>query len=205
MGRPKHKLSKGQPKGARSASGRKRDRAVIHVLPCEGVMRRRDLYCVAATQVGEAGADERTKRRGRQETDTCDALGRAYCVGLLGTGEMAERRLTAGRKIAAQYWRVYGFPTPDSLARFQPQPPSLPVDPKTERIREDALGTALDMVRARGRDVRKFFDQLVIDLNPDSGPPWLDAMVVAHRQRIAPASRDMTLLTLALEGLDTIA
>lgn len=168
-------------------------------------MRRRDLYRVAATQVGEVSADERSKRRGRQETDTCDALGRAYCAGLLGAGERADRRLQAGRKIAAQYWRVLGFPTPDSLARFQPQQPSMPLDPKTERIREDALTTALDMVRARGRDVRKFFDQLVIDPNPDQGPPWLDAMVGAHRERRAASERDTTALGLAMEGLDVLA
>ncbi|MGV0964208.1 MAG: hypothetical protein ACOYBT_09990 [Polynucleobacter sp.] len=205
MGRARGKLSKGQPKGSRSASGRKRDRTQESLTPCIGVARRRELYRLPANDVGEASAEERRKRRGRLETDTCDALGRAYIAGLLGAGEHAERRLLAGRKIAAQYWRVLGFPTLDSLARFQPQHPSQPMDPKLERIREDALNIALDMVRARGRDVRRCFDQLVIDPNPDHGPLWLDTIVWAYRQHRTPTERDQTSLSLALEGLDAIA
>lgn len=188
MGRSKGKLSKGQPKGTRSASGRKRDRTPARAVANIGIVRRRELYRVADNN-----------------TDTCDAIGRAYTAGLLGTGEPAMNMLLAGRKIAAAYWRVYGFPTADSLARFQPQHGAGPADPETEKRREDALNASIAKVQACGRDVRRAFDQLVIDMNPDSGPAWLDAIVWAGRQRRAPSERDARMMALAIDGLNAIA
>lgn len=204
MGRSKGKLSKGQPIGSRSASGRKRDRAPLAVVPSPGVVRRRELYRLPANDVGEASNDRRS-RRGRQETDTCDALGRAYIAGLLGAGEKAERMLQAGRTIAAQYWRVYGFTTADSLARFQPQQPAMPIDPEKEKIREDALNDALGLVRSRGRSVARAFEMLVLDINPDQGPPWLDQIVWAHRHAKRAREGDYGWLKLAVEGLEMVA
>jgi hypothetical protein len=205
MGRSKGKLSKGQPRGSRSASGRKRDRSPAAAVPCEGVQRRRELYRLPANDVGEPDAKDRQRRRGALETDTCDALGRAYCAGLLGGGDQAQRRLLAGRKIASQYWRVYGFSTPDSLARFQPQHGAGPINPDQERIREDTLNDGLSLARSRGRDVARAFDQLVVDLNPDQGPAWLDRIVYAHRCKKTAAEPDTNMLRLAIEGLDQIA
>ena len=189
MGRPKGKLTKGQPRGSRTASGRKRDRAPARIEPNIGVTRRKELYRVPAN-----------------DTNTCDAIGRAYIAGLLSpNAEHAKTLLNAGRKLAGQYWRVLGFPTPDSLARFQPQAPWTPMDPKVEKIREDALNVALSMVGARGRDVRRAFDHLVIDPNPDYGPAWLDAIVFAHRTNNRATERDYAMLRLAIEGLEAIA
>lgn len=205
MGRPKGKLSKGQPKGARSASGRKRERAVQSLTPCDGVIRRRELYRLPANDIGEPDASDRRERRGRQETDTCDAIGRAYCAGLLGGGELADRRLQAARTIATRYWSILGFATPDSLARFQPQQPSGPRDEDRDARREQALNEGLALVAACGREVRVAFDHLVIDPNPDQGPPWLDAIVMAHRSGTAPAERHTAMLECALTGLDAIA
>jgi hypothetical protein len=205
MGRKKGKLSKGQPAGARSASGRLRNRQPQVLEPSIGVMRRRELHGLPAKHTGEVSARDRKEREGKQETDTCDALGRAFCAGLLGNGRRAQDLLLAGRKVAAQYWRAYGFLTPDSLARFQPQGPVAAPDPERDRIREDALNDALGMVRARGHLVRRSFDQLVIDLNPDHGPAWLDSIVFAHRQGRRAAERDYHSLELAIEGLNEIA
>jgi len=204
MGRKKGRLSRGQPLGARSASGRKRDRTPASILPSPGVVRRRELYRLPANDVGEADND-RTARRGKQETDTCDALGRAYTAGLLGSGGKAQQMLLAGRKIAAQYWRVYGFPTPDSLARFQPQQSCTPMDPAKERIREDALNDALALVRARGRTIARAFEMLVIDINPDQGPLWLDQIVWAHRHGKRATEGDYGWLAAAIEGLEAVA
>lgn len=207
MGRPKGKLSKGQPRGARSASGRKRDRTPQEAGPCEGVQRRRELYRLPANDVGEPDAKAREARKGKQETDTCDALGRAYCAGLLGSGRQAEDRLNAGRGLASSYWRSYGFSTPDSLARFQPQQGSAKEDPARDQRREESLNRCLNLINSAGRHVRFAFDQLVVDPNPDIGPVWLDAIVAAHRSsppRPAPASA-LRQLEHALDGLDLIA
>lgn len=204
MGRPKGKLSKGQPKGARSASGRKRVRAVQSLTPCDGVIRRRELYRLPANDTGEPDASDRRERRGRQETDTCDAIGRAYCAGLLGVGELADRRLQAARTIAARYWSILGFATPDSLARFQPQQPSAPRDEERDARREQALNDGLALVAACGRDVRVAFDHLVIDPNPDQGPPWLDAIVISNQGGYKAHDRYIAALERALVGLDAI-
>ena len=208
MGRPKGKRSKGQPAGARSASGRKRDRtpAVERIVPNIGVQRRRALYGLPANDTGSTiDAKVRRERRDSMETDTCDALGRAYCAGLLGTGRRAQDLLLAGRKIAAQYWRAYGFLTPDSLARFQPHSGGPPADPEKDKIREDALNDALGLVRGRGHNVRRAFDQLVIDLNADQGPPWLDQIVWAHKHGKRASERDYHMMSLAIEGLEAVA
>lgn len=186
----KRKLRKGQPIGARSASGRKRDRTPRIVGPCEGIIRRRAAYGMAAN-----------------DTDCIDALGRAYGAGLLGNGERAKDMLTAGRKIAWQYWRIFKpqFPTPDSLARFQPQLASSPIAPESEKILEAALNDTLDTLNRARRDIRRAFDQLVIDLNPDSGPPWLDRIIFAHRSRNVATEADLNMLRLAIEGLHMVA
>lgn len=202
-GRPKGSIGNGQPSGNRTASGRLRNREMKRVEPCMGVQRRHDLYRV---RLDIADATERHQRKGRMEDSTCDALGRAFTAGLLGRDEQRARQLLdAGRKIAAQYWRIYGFGSPDSLARFQPQKPTHRPDPDRERIIEDALNDALGMVRARGHDVRRAFEQLVIDLNPDFGPGWLDQIVFAHRSKRTADERDMAMLRLAVEGLEAIA
>lgn len=189
MGR---KIRQGQPQGNRSASGRLRDRTPRRVTACDGVLRKRAFYGVAAN-----------------DTDTCDAIGRAYAAGLLGHGEdgaeRASRLLNAGRRIAAQYWRVLGFHTPDSLARFQPSSPSAPPSPEDERIREDALNDGLALVQAQGRSCRFAFDQLVIDPNPDHGPAWLDRLIWARKQGRTPMEGDNNMLRLAVKGLEALA
>lgn len=206
MGRPKGKKNRNQPAGARSASGRLRVRGEERMVPNIGVQRRRELYGLPANDTGSTiDAKVRRERRDSLETDTCDALGRAYCAGLLGSGQRAQDLLLAGRKIAAQYWRAFGFLTPDSLARFQPQQPSGTPDPAKDKIREDALNDALGMVRARGHLVRRAFDQLVIDLNPDLGPAWLDQIVWAHKHGKRAGERDYHMLSLAKEGLEAVA
>lgn len=190
MPRKKGKLTKGQPIGLRSASGRLRDRTPKRVEPSEGIVRRKASLGVPAN-----------------DTNTCDALGRCYIAGFLGRGDREERArslLAAGRKIASQYWRVYGFATPDSLARFQPGNASVPMDPALEKIREDALNVALEMVRARGHQVYTAFQQLVVDMNPDQGPRWLDAMIWAEKHGKPIGERDAHMMKLALEGLEAV-
>ena len=184
------KLRKGQPKGSRSASGRKRDRTVQRVEPCDGVLRKRSFYGAAAN-----------------DTDYADAIGRAYSAGLLGNGEKAKDLLNAGRKVAWQYWAVFKpeYPTPDTLARFQPQSGGAPVDPDRERILEDALTDTLTMLNRYGRDVRRAFDKLVIDMNPDCGPAWLDRIITAQRAKQTAAEGDMNMLRLAVIGLEMVA
>lgn len=188
-GRKRGKLSKGQPAGSRSASGRLRARDPLRVGPCDGIVRRRAMLGVAA--------DDR---------ETFDALGRAWAAGLLHPDPArAKAMLDAGRRMAAQYWRSYGFLTPDSLARFQPSAASAPANDDDQRRREEALTSSLDAVLKIGRSTRFAFDQLVIDMNPDSGPPFLDRIIFAHRQRQKASETDYALLRRACDGLEVVS
>ncbi|MAW99537.1 MAG: hypothetical protein CMN72_07790 [Sphingomonas sp.] len=166
------------------------------------MQRRHELYRVTQ-DMSDAG--ERKERQGRMEDATCDAIGRAFTAGLLHSDtNRARQMLDAGRKVAAQYWRTYGFVTPDSLARFQPQRPAVARDDERDKAAEKALAESLGIVRAKGPSVRRAFDQIVIDINPDCGPAWLDAIVLAHRRHMAAAERDLAMLRLAVEGLEAI-
>ena len=188
MARTKAKLRKGQPIGARSASGRKRDRTPLRVAPCDGILRRRAAYGAAANDM-----------------ETHDALGRAWQAGLLHPDpDRARALLDAGRRIGALYWSIYGFRTRDSLARFMPQQSFGPRDPEKERAREDALNDALARVGARGRPVRAAFDALAIDLNPDGGPAFLDRIIFAHRRQGEASAADYAVMALAREGLEAV-
>lgn len=182
--------------GKRTASGALA-RAPKWDYGCEGVQRRRALYGRPTATTSSKG------KRKPDEGQTFDALGRAWSAGLLG--ERADELRDGGRIIAAQYWRAYGFRTPDSLARFQPSDGVGLLDSDREKIIEAALNDALDTVKRHGRDVRRAFDQLVIDLSPDCGPAWLDRIIFAKRQGKPIAEADDNMLRLALIGLKEIA
>lgn len=184
--------------GPRTAKGALK-RFPSNDMGCDGVQRRRTLYGRPANDQGGSGKAARTV----DGSQTFDAIGRAWSAGLLGP--RADELRDGARVIAAQYWRVYGFATPDSLARFQPGFGAGLMDSDRERIIETALNGGLVMVRKRGHDVRRAFDQLVIDLNPDHGPAWLDRMIFAARRGHTPDERDSNMLRLALEGLEQVA
>jgi hypothetical protein len=156
---------------------------------CDGVIRRRAMY--ASYDTAEDGRSVMV-----DSGHTCDALGRAWSAGLIST-----RQRDSGRAIAAQYWRVYGFDTPDSLARFQPGQPIGIADPTKDLIREQALNDMRDLIRREGRDIARAFDQLVIDINPDAGPSWLDLCIAAKRQGRAFPEPAGAMLMLAIRGL----
>lgn len=205
MGRKKGKLSKGQPAGSRSASGRKRDRAPLRVAPADGVMRRHELYRVAANDDVEDNA------KNLFYNDTCDAIGRAYCAGLLGSGDEARALLVAGRRIAWRYWKVYVLAGPsqgkDSLAPFFPIDAmySEPKSPEDEKREEVDFADRLRKVDRLGLHIRRAFNQLVLNQHIDAGPDWLERIVWAHRHHKTPTERDSNMLRLAKEGLEAVA
>ena len=61
-----------------------------------------------------------------------------------------------------------------------------------------------DAVDAMGRNVRRCFDQLVIDVNPDHGPDWLDRIIYAERVRKPAVVTDRQHLRAALNALTAL-
>lgn len=138
--------------------------------------------------------------------DGSDAIGRAYKAGLLGEGDEAKALMDIGRRIANAYWQCYstgGYSCPLGDRTF-----GNTADLDHERIkrRELWLADVLGQVRVEHRRV---FDQLVIDVNPDNGPGWLDQMIYVQRQNIGRKTgekleqdqRNQSCLATAVESL----
>lgn len=162
------------------------------------------------SRVGEPRYDKGTERAQAMQAlygpDGADAIGRAFRAGLLGSGSEAKAMLDMARQVSNAYWWAYstGSYTCAIADKVSGSTPS--ISPEKARRREEWLSGVLDSVNRLGRPQRRFFDALVIDVNPDCGPAWLDRLCFAKRSRsalIEPA--DAQSLEYALEALSLIA
>jgi len=138
--------------------------------------------------------------------DGADAIGRAFRSGLLGEGSEAKAMLDMARSISNAYWQAYEVgPYSSTLAdRSSGSTPS--ILPDKARRREKWLSGCLDTIKALGASQRRSFYQLVIDVNPDHGPLWLDRLCFARRSKAMEVDPvDAKCLELALEGLALLA
>lgn len=165
---------------ARSKAGRKRKGGKRH--PGGQLVR---------TPKIDKGTPEVQARRGRyagvkaDPTQTIDAVGRAWCAGLLTDDER-----DIARRFAVLYWRKLPAPNPisglyremisgvvDELpAGWSREAMLLDIDDKDKK-QEFVLNRLLQRLSHCGRPVRRAFDQLVLDPWFDCGPPWLDAII----------------------------
>lgn len=145
-------------------------------------------------------------------TDGADAIGRAYRSGLLGHGNEAKAILDMARNISNAYWQAYstgGFKSP--LAD-KTHGTIVDLDHEKIRRREEWLSGCLDFVTGMGQQTRKAFYQLVIDVNPDSGPDWLDRLcwvekANVHREddeKLSADIADKSRLRAALDALEAL-
>ena len=134
-------------------------------------------------------------------TDGCDAIGRAYRSGLLGTGQDAKATLDTARRISKAYWAAYGIG--GAFCTLGERTGSGSSD--GHKAREDWLEDCLRVANWFGRTHRSHFDALVIDINPDSGPAWLDRLCLRARANGDPRPSDLTALACALEVLQHLA
>lgn len=136
-----------------------------------------------------------------------DPIGRAYEAKLLGEGSDAKAMLDFARSLHVAYWRAYIVgPIRCTLATSGGKLTGdvIDFDAAKTRKREDWLNASLSFVTGMG--VRRTFDQLVIDVNPDHGPDWLDRIIWDERKNKATASAsDHAKLRAALDALETLA
>lgn len=138
--------------------------------------------------------------------DGCDAIGRAYQAGLLGEGSDAKAMLDMARAISNAYWAAFGTGRINCTLGDKTGGGTSPVSPDKARQREEWLSGSLDTINRLGRTQRRFFDALVIDVNPDSGPLFLDRLIFAHRcKRMMIEPTDAQALEYALEALAMLA
>lgn len=136
-------------------------------------------------------------------TDGADAIGRAYRAGLLGEGDVAKARLDTARRIAAAYWQAYSTGTYRCVLGDSNAGSIVSIDQERAKRREDWLNLCLRTVETMGS--RRQFDQLVIDINPDCGPDWLDRLIAFERQGTHAKVSDIAALNRALSALSLLA
>lgn len=136
--------------------------------------------------------------------DGCDAIGRAYRAGLLGEGHEAKALLDMARSLSNAYWQAYA--TGSYQCPLGDRTHGSVVDLDHERIkrREAWLSECLDYVRKMGPQVDRAFRQLVIDVNPDHGPPWIDSLCYAERTGKEAGIAERQALRAALDGLEML-
>lgn len=105
-----------------------------------------------------------------------DPIGRAYERGLLGSGNDAKAMLDTARAIFRAYWAFYAngpvrCPLADRNGAAAEQ------EVERERRQEHWLNEMLERAGKGGSPCRTLFDELVIDINPDAGPTWLDRII----------------------------
>lgn len=137
--------------------------------------------------------------------DGADAIGRAYRAGFLGQGSDAKAMLDTARSIANAYWQAYETGRITCTLADRTHGTVIDIDHAKVKRREEWLEDCLRMVNRMGHDVRRAFDQLVIDVNPDSGPKWLDNLLWADRHRKPQDPADIAVLRRALDPLDILA
>ena len=109
-------------------------------------------------------------------TNGADAIGRAYEAGLLGTGQEAKALLDTARAIFRAYW-VWYTNGPIRCALSDSSGSAIRDDDLREKAQEKWLEAMLKVAGSKGIVMRRLFDELVIDHNPDFGPPWMDRLL----------------------------
>lgn len=164
-----------------------------------------------AVPVYDRGTERTQMMRAFYGEQGSDAIGRAYQAGLLGEGSEAKALLDTARRIANAYWQAYSTGSYQCPLADRTHGNTSDLDHERIKRREIWLSGCLDLVNKMG--VRRQFDQLVIDVNPDCGPSWIDSLVwnakqnlhrKAHEQ-IEPASGDVKELRAALDALEILA
>lgn len=142
---------------------------------------------------GTERAQERSQHFG---TDGYDAIGRAYRSGLLG--EQGKTLLDMARSIYRAYWPM--LETGKITCTLGDRTGgAISIDDARKQRTEAWLLSQTRRVDGLGVNVRRAFDQLVIDPMPDEGPDWLDRIIAKF-----PKHGDTDRLGLALFGLEVL-
>lgn len=142
---------------------------------------------------GNDRADIRTQLYG---TNGSDAIGRAFELGLLGSGSDAKTLLDTARAIFRAYWASYEVGAIRCTLADRSGGGASREDSERQQKQEAWLNAMLKTAQHGGRPCRVLFDQLVIDINPDCGPLWLDRIIAR-----TPTDDDWGRLSCALDTL----
>lgn len=165
---------------------------------------------LVSTAARDYGTDATMTRKAMFGENGCDAIGRAYVIGALGSGSLARDRLGFARALYGQYWahiaqggyRCALDQTPRGGNSASPTPEQHARQIERERRLNDQLADA----RSAGVAEYRAFSELVIDPMPDSGPAWLDRLCAGYFLSglfgKVTLPEDMTALRRALRSMD---
>lgn len=151
-----------------------------------------------------------------------DAIGRAYEMNMLGPKDSQDAKdmLAAARKLAATYWQWYEVGGVESTLGKQVKPERVANDTEAAPVLTDQEKQERDEARERRMteqlkevaEYRPAFDELAIDIHPDSGPAWLDRLIADRFETdednirtMFAVKQDQARLDMALDGLRKIA
>lgn len=164
----------------------------------------------ARTVIYDPGSDWSRSKLSVYGTDGSDAIGRAFAMGLLG--DHGEALCSVARSIYRAYWPplCVGPLTSTLGMKSAGRISANDIDPDREArqlYREEALLEDLRIVDRMGHNIRRAFDQLCINPNPDVGPLWLDRLIAAKQRGDDPKTQaaDYETLQAALKALRMIA
>lgn len=182
-------MAKGRPRkaGKRTKSGRLKERPVTF----------------------DKGSDRTQDKFSVYGPDGSDAIGRAYVMGLLGPNGLELRNLA--RKIHRAYWPMLAVGREKSCLGLDingqiSNDDLLDPEERDYKIRrEKNLTDTLRKVERMGRQHRKAFDDLVIEIMPDHGPVWLEQLIWAKERNVEPDPAAKQALARAIYALEQIA
>lgn len=146
----------------------------------------------------DRGSERAQRMHALYGTNGSDAIGRAFERGLMGGGSEAKAMLDTARAIHRLYWAWYiNGAVRSPLGERNGQ--HVEHDEERAAKQEAWLGTMLAIAGGQGHAARVIFDQLVIDVNPDEGPAWLDRILAARAEYVA--AMDWSRLSTALDLL----
>ena len=155
----------------------------------------------------DTGNDVVSKKSALYGTNHSDAIGRAFANGLLGDDNAAKAMLDTARSISRTYWQSYETGPIRCTLGDRAGGASIAEEIMRQHDKERWLTRTLKSI---DNNYRSVFDGLVVDINPDSGPPWLDNIIRELRTREASNSfkadsNDWAKLAGAIETLADIA
>lgn len=130
----------------------------------------------------DTGNDVVAKKSALYGQNHSDALGRAFANGLLGSDNAAKAMLDTGRAIGRSYWMDYEVGKIRCTLGDRSSGITIAEDIVRQRDKERWLKRTLKRVKP---EMRPLFDSMVVDINPDCGPPWLDSIILELQTRRA--------------------
>ena len=135
----------------------------------------------AISAIRDAGTDRTALKFSIYGTDGADPIGRAYVMGFLGHGQDAKALLDTSRAIFRAYWAWYENGPINCTLADRKSGAWVDNDSDREARQEEWLNRMLKKAGPQGRDKRRWFDELVINIQPDEGPDWLDRLINFNR------------------------